>query len=103
MRIALVTDAWLPQTNGVVRTLTITLVPAPRPIWLYVGLVAVEKGIEDFLSLELAALNLDRRACREHALRYTWEAATRQFVASLAPVARATRSSVNCPSAATRS
>jgi hypothetical protein len=25
MRIALVTDAWLPQTNGVVRTLSITV------------------------------------------------------------------------------
>jgi len=68
----------------------------------------VENGVtgvldEDLQAAALAALNLDRRACRAHALRYTWEAATCQFVASLAPVARATRSSVNCPSAATRS
>jgi glycosyltransferase involved in cell wall biosynthesis len=39
---------------------------------------------EDLQVAALAALNLDRRACREHALRYTWEAATRQFIAALA-------------------
>jgi glycosyltransferase involved in cell wall biosynthesis len=54
----------------------------------------VENGItgvlsEDLQSAALAALNLDRRACREHALRYTWEAATRQFIASLAPAREA--------------
>jgi len=48
---------------------------------------------EDLRTAALAALDLDRRACREHALRYTWEAATRQFLASLAPV--------DCPHAAT--
>lgn len=152
----------------------------PRPIWLYFGRVAVEKGVEDFLRLDLpgtklvvgdgpaaarlrqaypdavftgyrfgeelarhiaasdvfvfpsrtdtfglvlleamacgvpvaaypvtgpvdvvldgvtgvlgddlgaaarAALHLNREACREHALRYTWEAATRQFTGALA-------------------
>jgi hypothetical protein len=50
---------------------------------------------EDLRTAALAALHLDRGACREHALRYTWEAATRQFVASLAQV--------DCPHAATRS
>jgi glycosyltransferase involved in cell wall biosynthesis len=40
---------------------------------------------EDLRSAALAALALDRRACRAHALRYTWEAATRQFIAALAP------------------
>ena len=29
------------------------LYPYPRPIWLYVGRVAVEKSLEDFLSLDL--------------------------------------------------
>ena len=53
---------------------------------------------EDLRTAALAALNLDRHACREHALRYTWEAATRQFVASLAPAVR-----VDCPHAATLS
>ena len=41
---------------------------------------------EDLRPAALAARDLDRRACREHALRYTWEAATRQFAASLALV-----------------
>jgi len=53
----------------------------------------VEDGVtgvlgEDLQAAALAALDLDRRACREHALRHTWEAATRQFAAWLAPVAR---------------
>jgi glycosyltransferase involved in cell wall biosynthesis len=53
----------------------------------------VEHGVtgvldEDLQAAALAALNLDRRACREHALRCTWEAATRQFVAALAPTSR---------------
>ena len=30
----------------------------PRPIWLYLGRVAVEKGIEDFLALELPGTKL---------------------------------------------
>jgi hypothetical protein len=67
MRIALVTDAWLPHTNGVTGVLS-----------------------EYLRTAALAVLQLDRRACHEHALRYTWEAATRQFVASLAPAARLT-------------
>jgi glycosyltransferase involved in cell wall biosynthesis len=50
---------------------------------------------EDLRSAALAALALDRRACREHALRYTWEAATRQFVAALAP---ALETSIAAPS-----
>jgi glycosyltransferase involved in cell wall biosynthesis len=35
---------------------------------------------EDLRAAALAALELDPRACREHALRYTWEAATQQFI-----------------------
>jgi len=42
---------------------------------------------EDLQVAALAALRLDRTACREHALRYTWEAATRQFIAALEPAA----------------
>ena len=41
---------------------------------------------EDLRAAALAALKLDRGACREHALRYTWEAATHQFIATLTPV-----------------
>jgi glycosyltransferase involved in cell wall biosynthesis len=39
---------------------------------------------EDLHSAALAALQLDRGACRDHALRYSWEEATRQFLAGLA-------------------
>ena len=38
---------------------------------------------EDLRVAALAALELDPRACREHALRYTWEAATAQFLGHL--------------------
>lgn len=53
----------------------------------------VESGVtgvldDDLQAAALAALKLDRRACREHALRYTWEAATRQFIAALTPTSR---------------
>jgi len=41
---------------------------------------------EDLRAAALAALKLDRGACREHALRYTWEAATHQFIAALTPM-----------------
>lgn len=40
---------------------------------------------EDLRAAALAALALDPRACRGHALDYTWEAATRQFLGNLAP------------------
>lgn len=38
---------------------------------------------EDLRTAALAALQLDRADCRRHALRYTWDAATRQFVSAL--------------------
>jgi len=40
---------------------------------------------EDLRAAALGALELDPRACREHALRYTWEVATRQFQEHLVP------------------
>lgn len=40
----------------------------------------------DLRRAALAALDLDRRRCREEALRHTWEAASRQFLANLVPV-----------------
>jgi glycosyltransferase involved in cell wall biosynthesis len=60
----------------------------------------VENGVtgvlnEDLQVAALAALHLDRAACRQHALRYTWEAATRQFIATLA-LARGTASAAGC-------
>jgi hypothetical protein len=64
----------------------------------------VENGVtgvlhEDLRAAALAALQLDRGACRRHALGYTWEAATRQFIAILA-LARGTASSECCDVAA---
>lgn len=40
---------------------------------------------EDLRSAALAALQLDPQACRAHALGYSWQACTRQFVSALAP------------------
>jgi glycosyltransferase involved in cell wall biosynthesis len=39
---------------------------------------------EDLRRAALAALSIDPAACRAHALRYSWSAATRQFIANLA-------------------
>lgn len=41
---------------------------------------------EDLRAAALAALEIDPRACREHALRYTWEAATQQFIGHVTDV-----------------
>lgn len=51
----------------------------------------VKQGITGVLSDDLhaaavAALKMDRNACREHALNYTWERATQQFFSNLAPI-----------------
>jgi glycosyltransferase involved in cell wall biosynthesis len=40
---------------------------------------------EDLRAATLRALDLDRHACREHALHYTWDRATDQFLGNLAP------------------
>lgn len=39
---------------------------------------------EDLREAALAALKVDRAACRDHALRYSWPAAARQFLDALA-------------------
>jgi glycosyltransferase involved in cell wall biosynthesis len=54
----------------------------------------VKQGItgvldEDLQSAAINALKMDRNACREHALNYTWEIATQQFFCNLAPIALA--------------
>jgi glycosyltransferase involved in cell wall biosynthesis len=62
----------------------------------------IENGVtgvldEDLRTAALAALQLDPAHCRAFALSHTWEAATRQFIANLAPrtsLARAATDSV---------
>jgi glycosyltransferase involved in cell wall biosynthesis len=54
----------------------------------------VHQGTSGYLHEDLAmavrgALEIDREACRRHALRFTWERATAQFLDNLAPRARA--------------
>jgi hypothetical protein len=51
----------------------------------------VERGVSGCLDEDLAtaiagALVLDRDNCRRHALNFTWERATRQFLSNLAPL-----------------
>ena len=42
---------------------------------------------EDLRSATLAALQMDRQACRDQALQYTWEKATQQFYGNLEQIA----------------
>lgn len=42
---------------------------------------------EDLQAATLGALQMNRHACREHALQYTWEKATQQFFGNLASIA----------------
>ncbi|HSC09256.1 MAG TPA: glycosyltransferase family 1 protein [Steroidobacteraceae bacterium] len=54
----------------------------------------VHQGVSGYLHEDLAtavrgALEIDREACRRHALGFTWERATAQFLDNLAPRARA--------------
>jgi glycosyltransferase involved in cell wall biosynthesis len=53
--------------------------PVTGPVDVVVDGVTGVLG-NDLRAAALAALELDPRACREHALRHTWEAATQQFV-----------------------
>lgn len=118
MRILLTTDAWFPQVNGAVRTLSTAAgilgdlghavevvapqrfrtIPCPTypEIRLALGAghgvpraihalnpAAVHIAAES--PIGLAALEVDRGACRRFAEGYSWEASTRQFLANLAP------------------
>jgi glycosyltransferase involved in cell wall biosynthesis len=46
---------------------------------------------EDLRDAALAALTLDRKRCREEACKYSWEAASRQFLINLVPARAGTR------------
>ena len=67
MRLLIVTDAWDPQVNGVVRTLKMTS--------------------RELRAACLAALQVPRERARAHAERFSWAAAAQQFASHLAPFA----------------
>jgi glycosyltransferase involved in cell wall biosynthesis len=52
---------------------------------------------EDLRAAALEALQLDPAACRAHALRYTWEASTRQFLDALVVSRRSPATGTDVP------
>jgi 1,2-diacylglycerol 3-alpha-glucosyltransferase/glucuronosyltransferase len=62
--------------------LPVAAFPVPGPLDV-IGDSVVGVLSEDLRAAALAALDIPRAACREHALRYTWEYCARQFVEQL--------------------
>jgi glycosyltransferase involved in cell wall biosynthesis len=67
--------------------------PVPGPVDV------IEPGVTGVLDADLAAavqgaLRLDRRTCAERAAAFTWDAATTQFLAGLAPIPAALRATL---------
>lgn len=110
MKILIITDAWQPQVNGVVRTLmatqkeltamgqevafigpdqfrTVAAYPeqAPREV---IGDAPVGCLNEDLKIAALGALSLSPEACRNYAMEYSWLACTEQFVQNLVSTKR---------------
>jgi hypothetical protein len=97
MNLAIVTDAWRPQVNGVVTTLTRTseclealghrvtvlspeqhrTIPCPTYPEIRLALWPQRKFA--------AALALDRDSCRREAQSWTWARASAQFLSYLVP------------------
>ncbi len=65
--------------------LPVAAYPVTGPIDLVTPGVTGELD-QDLRSAALRALNIDSRNCRAEALKYSWQAATRQFVSNLVPV-----------------
>jgi hypothetical protein len=102
MRVLVATDAWHPQVNGVVRTLTslarsaldlgvtidfLTPDGFPSiPVPTYPGLRLALPG-QDLRAACLGALQMSCAACRDFALTRPWENSARQFVSHMNQVA----------------
>jgi len=65
--------------------LPVAAYPVPGPLDV-IGSSGAGILDEDLRRAALAALEISREHCREHALRYTWSASTDQFVANLWPL-----------------
>jgi glycosyltransferase involved in cell wall biosynthesis len=65
--------------------LPVAAYPVPGPLDV-IGKSGVGVLDEDLKRAALAALNIPRELCREHALRYTWSASADQFVENLWPL-----------------
>jgi glycosyltransferase involved in cell wall biosynthesis len=65
--------------------LPVAAYPVPGPLDV-IGTSGAGVLDEDLRRAALAALEIPREHCREHALRYTWSASTDQFVANLWPL-----------------
>ncbi|MFN3614907.1 MAG: glycosyltransferase family 4 protein [Rubrimonas sp.] len=69
------------------------LAAAPSPVLAeVVGEAPVARWSEDLREACLAALALDRHACRRFAEAFSWTNCAREFLAHMAPIRRATRS-----------
>ena len=112
MRIALASDAWTPQVNGVVMTLKATAatltdlghevrVIRPQGLCLSVpgALDVIEPGVSGMLHEDLAtaiggALRLSGQGCAARTRAFGWEAASAQVLAGLAPIPTALRATL---------
>jgi len=65
--------------------LPVAAYPVPGPLDV-IGASGVGVLDEDLRCAALAALDISRERCREHALRYTWTASADQFIENLWPL-----------------
>jgi glycosyltransferase involved in cell wall biosynthesis len=64
----------------------VAALPVPGPADIVGGRPDVAVLSEDLRAAAIAALDLDRQACRRFAESFSWEACTRQFAANLVPI-----------------
>ena len=76
-------NAIIGAESGAVKGNVSVIYDLPRPVWIYMGRVAVEKNIEAFLDLDLDE-------CRAFVEDRSWRRSTLQLESYLAPRTRAT-------------